>query len=132
MTPDNCHVSSKYTYINPTNLRPSIWAVSCVPHPLNQPRSQVTGHRAISAHASDVEALHQTWLHTTASPPTSTASTSSRSRLRAVCETDADVTAHNCVHSQAIRAVGHALPIDLGRGPSRVRAVVQGYRRSLS
>jgi len=39
--------------------------VSCVPHPLNQPRSQVTGHRAISAHASDVEPLHQTWLRTT-------------------------------------------------------------------
>ena len=103
MAPNNCHVSSKYTYIKgPKNLRTSIRAVSCVPHPLNQPRSQVTGQPGDLRRASDLEALHQTSFRTTASPPassasppTSSASPSSRSRLRVVFETDAGVTAPN-------------------------------------
>ena len=65
VAPDICHVWSKYTYINPTSLRSSIRAVSCVPHPLNQPFSQVTRPARDLRRPSNVEALHQTWFRTT-------------------------------------------------------------------
>ena len=77
MAADHCHVSSRYTHINPRKLRPGIRAVSCVPYPLNQRRSQVTGQPRVLHRASDVEALHQTWFRTSASSASSATSTAS-------------------------------------------------------